>query len=99
MREKDAGKSLAVEVEQAGRQFPQPPAEGVPVLVDQDDLIVVVQGDDRDRAVVFQDLPARHRPAGHQHLVGAQRKDLPDEKCFAGEGFEIVLSHGGRARE
>ena len=44
-------------VEQPGGQLPQPSAEGVPVLVDHRDVVVVVHRHDGHRAEVLDDFP------------------------------------------
>ena len=62
---------LAVDVEQPGRQFPQPASERVTVLVHQHDPVVFVERHDRHRPVVFDHLTTRGATAGHAHLVGA----------------------------
>jgi hypothetical protein len=81
---------LALVVEQAGGQLPEMAAQRVPVLVDQRDLPVRVRRDDRDRAVVLDDLALGRAAAGHLHLVDAQRQDLADVQVLAGDRQEVV---------
>ena len=73
---------FTAEVQQARRQLPQPPADRMAVLVDHDDVVVVVQRQDGDRAVVLDDFAARDVAVRHPDLVGAQRENVSDVEGF-----------------
>jgi hypothetical protein len=62
---------LAAQVQQPGGQLPQPPAERVPVLVDEHHVVVVIQREDGHRAVVLNHLASCEVSVGHAHHVGA----------------------------
>ena len=81
---------LAVLVAQAGRQLPQVLADRVPVLAQQDDAVLVVEGDDGDRARVVHDLPDAAPAAGHGDGVPAQRDDPALVDLLAVEHLELV---------
>ena len=53
----------------------EPPPDGVPVLQDQHDPVLVVDGRDRHGTRVLHDLAGGDAPTGHDHAVGAQRHD------------------------
>ena len=68
---------LAVDVHQPGRQFPEAAAQRVPVLLDHDHRSVIVQGNDRDGAVVLDDLPRGDAATGHDDIVDADVHHQP----------------------
>ena len=70
---------LAGDVEQPGRQLPEPRADRVPVLPDQHHPVVVVERDHADRADVRALVARGGAAAGHGHLVGDDREDRPAE--------------------
>ena len=74
---------FTAEVQQACRQLPQPPTERVAVLVDQHDVVVVVQREDGDRAVVLDHFAAGDVAVWHADLVGAECENVSDIEGFA----------------
>ncbi len=79
---------LAVVIHESGWQLPQPPAHGMPVLRDEDDVGVLlvapgrVQHDHGHRAIVFDHLPLGRVPTGHDHVVDPDPGDMAGEHRF-----------------
>ena len=89
------GRILPGFVEQTRGQLPEPVAQGVPVLIDQRQLFLIIDRGDCHRAEVLYDLADDGDTAGHPDLVGAQREDLSAVDGFGRDGLEFMLSHGG----
>src|SRR5699024_2361958 len=87
---------LAVDVAQPCGQFPESLPHGVPVLPDEGDPVVVVEGDHRDGVVVTADLPVGGAPARHGQGVHTQPHDATVEDLTARDG-PVVVSPGGTA--
>ena len=101
---------LAVHVEQSGRRLDQPVAYRMPVLPDQRDPFVVVEGDHPDRAGMLDVLPGDQLPVGRADLVLDKAGDLArgqrgrtcstgqDIGCRAICGPEMTIMRGSSSR-
>src|SRR5690606_26884739 len=79
-------------VQQPGREFQQPTADGMPVLVHQGHALLVVDRGDGDRAEVLDHLPVGRAAARHRDLVDAEPDDPADVHVGAGHDGELVLA-------
>ena len=70
-------RGLPFDVQQAGRQLPQPTSQRMAVLLEQDDRVVLVDRHHRHRVVVLDDL-ARGRPTTrHDDVIDPDSRDQP----------------------
>jgi hypothetical protein len=90
---------LAVDVEQPGRQLVEAGADGGPVLVDEHDVGVVVQGHDADRAGMGDDLALGDLAVAHPHVVDPHGNDLALELGGGPDDVvAVLLPHQPAAR-
>src|SRR5699024_3505707 len=88
---------LPVHVAQTGRQLPEAFADRVPVLTQERDPPLLVEGDHGHRVVVPADLPVRGPAARHGDGVHAESHHVAVEDLTTGDGPELVRAGGGVA--
>src|SRR5699024_6965099 len=78
-------------VHQSCGQFPQAATQRIPILLEHDDAAGVIECDDRDSAIVVDNLTYRGTAAGHGDGVAADRDQAAGEVFDGGDGGETAI--------